>query len=125
MLFCKPIKRRATAKELFKIVGDFVKKKSIKLSDCVGEYANAGCIMVGNRGGLQALNKQLVTEAMWTHCMIHHESLATKELCPERSEVMNTVIKTVNYIVILITVGVSVVYNFQTGNNENESIYGI
>jgi hypothetical protein len=65
------------------------------MSDCIGEYANAACIMVGNRG-LQAL-----TEAMWTHCIIQHESLATKELCPEQSEVMNTVIKTVNYRVIL------------------------
>jgi hypothetical protein len=28
-LFCRPIKRRATAKELFKIVDDFMKEKSI------------------------------------------------------------------------------------------------
>jgi hypothetical protein len=30
--------------------------------------------------------------------MIHRDFLAVKELCPELSEVMNTVIKTVNYI---------------------------
>jgi hypothetical protein len=36
MLFCKPIKRRATAKELFKIV-DFMKEKCVKWS--VLEYA--------------------------------------------------------------------------------------
>jgi hypothetical protein len=30
--------------------------------------------------------------------MVHRESLATKELCPELSEVVDTVIKTVNYI---------------------------
>jgi hypothetical protein len=30
--------------------------------------------------------------------MIHRESLATKELCPELSEVTDTVIKTVNHI---------------------------
>jgi hypothetical protein len=36
-------------------------------------------------------------EAMWTHTMIHRESLATKELCPELSEVVGAVIKTVNY----------------------------
>jgi hypothetical protein len=30
--------------------------------------------------------------------MIHRESLAMEELCPELSEVMNTVIRTINYI---------------------------
>jgi hypothetical protein len=30
--------------------------------------------------------------------MIHRESLATEELCPELSEVMDTMIKNVNYI---------------------------
>jgi hypothetical protein len=29
MLFCKPINRRATAKELFKIGDDFIKEKCI------------------------------------------------------------------------------------------------
>jgi hypothetical protein len=37
-------------------------------------------------------------EVMWTHCMLHRESLARKQLCPELSEVMNTMIKTVNYL---------------------------
>jgi hypothetical protein len=39
--------------------------------------------MAGNKGVLLTLIKGLAPEAMWTHCMIHHESLAMKELCPE------------------------------------------
>jgi hypothetical protein len=35
---------------------------------------------------------------MWTHFTINHDSLPTKELYPELSEVMNTILKTVNYI---------------------------
>jgi hypothetical protein len=53
--------------------------------------------MAGGKG-LQALIKRSAPETMWTHCMIHHESLAMKELCPELTEVMDTVIKTINYI---------------------------
>jgi hypothetical protein len=41
--------------------------------------------------------KRSAPEAMWKHCMIHRESLTTEELCREVSEVMGTVIKTVNY----------------------------
>jgi hypothetical protein len=95
MLFCKPKKRRATANELFKIVHDFMKEKCVKWSDCVGVCMDAVCVMAGNKGGLQALIKRSAPEAMWTHCMIHRKSLAMKELCPELSEVMDTVIRSV------------------------------
>jgi hypothetical protein len=33
---------------------------------------------------------------MWAHCMMHNGSLAMKELCPELSEMLDTVLKTVN-----------------------------
>jgi hypothetical protein len=69
-------------KELFNIVGRFHEKNSIKSSEYVGECTNAARVMAGSRG-LQAFIKQLEPEAMWTHCMIHHESLATQELCPD------------------------------------------
>jgi hypothetical protein len=52
MLFCKAIKRKATAKELFKIVDDFMKEKCVKWSDCVGVCMDAACIMAGNKRGL-------------------------------------------------------------------------
>jgi hypothetical protein len=58
---------------------------------------DAACVMAGNRG-LQALIKRSAPEAMLTHCTIHHESAAMKELCPELGEVMDTVIRSVNYI---------------------------
>jgi hypothetical protein len=82
------IKRRATAKELLKIVVDFMKEKCVKWSDCVRLCTDAACVLAGNKG-LQA------PEAMWTHCMIHRESPAMKELYPEVSEVMDTVIRSV------------------------------
>jgi Fe-S-cluster-containing hydrogenase component 2 len=75
-----------------------MKEKCVKWSDCVGVCTDAACVMAGNKGGLLALIKRLAPEAMWTHCMIHCESPAMKELCPELSEVMDTVIRSVNYI---------------------------
>jgi hypothetical protein len=53
--------------------------------------------MAGNKE-LQALIKRPAAEGVWIYCMIHRELLATKELYPELSEVMGTMIKTVNYI---------------------------
>jgi hypothetical protein len=54
--------------------------------------------MAGNTQGLCVLIKQSTPEAMWTHYMIHRESSSTKELRPELKEVLNVVIKSVNYI---------------------------
>jgi hypothetical protein len=48
--------------------------------------------------GLQALIKRPAPEVLLTYCTIRRESLAAKELCPELSEVMDAVIRTVNYI---------------------------
>lgn len=96
MLFCRPLKSEKL-KEIFKIVDDFMKEKRIKWSDCVWACTAAAHLMAGNKDALSSLNC-IVQEAMWTHCIIHCESLAIKELWPEFSEGMDTVIKTVNYI---------------------------
>jgi hypothetical protein len=52
--------------------------------------------MAGNKG-LYALMEGSAPEAICTHCMTH-QSLATKELCPELSELMDTVTRTLSYI---------------------------
>jgi hypothetical protein len=57
---------------------------------------DAARVMPGNKERLRALTKRPAPKAMWTHSLIHHESLATEELCPELSEVMETVIETIN-----------------------------
>jgi hypothetical protein len=58
---------------------------------------DAACVMAGNEEGPQVLIKRSVPEAMWTHSATHCESLAAKELRPELSEMMDTVVKSVNY----------------------------
>jgi hypothetical protein len=57
MLLCKPTKRRATAKELFRIVDDFTKEESTRRSDCVGICTDAAHVLAGNKG-LRALTDQ-------------------------------------------------------------------
>jgi hypothetical protein len=82
MLFCKPIKSRVTELEIFKVVDYFIKEKNIKWSVCVGVCTDGPRVMADNTQGLRALIKQSAPGAVWTHCIIHRESLVTKELCP-------------------------------------------
>jgi Fe-S-cluster-containing hydrogenase component 2 len=86
-LFYKPIKKDEQQQK--NSADNFMTEKCIKCSDCVGVCMDAARITAGNRG-LQALTERSAADVMWTHCMIHRESLAMKELCPGLSEVMDT-----------------------------------
>ncbi|KAE8287501.1 Zinc finger MYM-type protein 6 [Larimichthys crocea] len=98
LLFCKQITGRATAEELFKIIDTYLKEANLKWEDCVGICTDGARAMAVIRGGLQALIKRVSPNAQWTHCMIHREALASKQLSPELNDVMTHVIATVNYI---------------------------
>lgn len=98
LLFCKPIERRATAPELFKIVDDFMYKANIQWKNCVGICTDGARAMSGRFKSLQALVREKSPQCIWTHCMIHREALAAKELSPDLNIVLTTVVTVVNYI---------------------------
>uniref|UniRef100_A0A669DER0 Uncharacterized protein n=1 Tax=Oreochromis niloticus TaxID=8128 RepID=A0A669DER0_ORENI len=94
LLSCKQVPARATAEELFKITDSYLKEADLKWEDCVGICTDGAQAMAGERGGLQALIKRVSPNVQWTHCMIHREALASKQL----SDVITDVIGTFNYI---------------------------
>ncbi len=98
LLFCKLVTKRATADKLFKIIDTYLKKADLKWEDCVGICTDGAQAMAGKRGGLQALVKRVSPNMQWTHCMIHREALASKQMSPELNDVMTDIIATVNYI---------------------------
>ena len=53
--------------------------------------------MAGKRRGLQALIKRVSPNAQWTHCVIHREALASKQLGLELKD-LTDVVNVVNFI---------------------------
>ncbi|XP_073328897.1 zinc finger BED domain-containing protein 5-like [Pagrus major] len=98
LLFCKYIKKRATADELFKIMDSYLKEHDLKWENCVGFCSDGAQTMAGKRNGLQALIKKVAPDAHWTHCVIHREALASRQLSPELNEVLTEVVGIVNFI---------------------------
>ncbi|XP_072229039.1 zinc finger BED domain-containing protein 5-like [Leuresthes tenuis] len=98
LLFCKYIKNRATADELFKIMDSYLKEHHLKWENCVGFCSDGAQTMAGSRKGLQALIKRVAPDAHWTHCVIHREALASRQLSPELNEVLTEVVSVVNFI---------------------------
>ncbi|XP_035223584.1 zinc finger BED domain-containing protein 5-like [Stegodyphus dumicola] len=80
--FCKPIELKATAFALFAILNDFMNEVNIEWKNCVGICTDGARSMFGRFQSIQALVKQKSPQCVWTHCMIHREALASKEMSP-------------------------------------------
>ena len=54
--------------------------------------------MAGLKSGPIALLRVVVPEVIWTHSMLHRESLVANDMSAERSDVMDSVVKVVNIV---------------------------
>ncbi|KAJ4944234.1 hypothetical protein JOQ06_012779 [Pogonophryne albipinna] len=54
--------------------------------------------MAGLKSGLIALVRDVSPQVMWTHCMLHRESLVAKDMSAELADVMDSVVKVVNLV---------------------------
>ncbi|XP_078504130.1 zinc finger BED domain-containing protein 5-like [Lissotriton helveticus] len=97
-LFCKPIKGRATGSDLFDIINDFMNIHGLKWENCVGICTDGAPSMCGARAGLKANVLKVAPHILWTHCMIHREALAVRNIDSELEDVLNSAIKLVNFI---------------------------
>lgn len=68
--FCKYVRDRATAEELFKILDCFLKENELKWENCIAVCSDGAHTTSGMRKGLRALIKKAPPNAEWTHCVI-------------------------------------------------------
>jgi hypothetical protein len=54
--------------------------------------------IAGQYNGLQDLVKAVAPNNKWTHCIIHREALASRDLSPNLNEILQIIVKTVNLI---------------------------
>ncbi|KAG0439029.1 SCAN domain-containing protein 3 [Dictyocoela muelleri] len=98
MLFCKSLESTTTAKDIFKKLKDYLEVNNIpimNISSCVSDGAPN---MMGKNNGCLKLMKDENPEMIIIHCVIHRENLAAKNISPVLNEVLNTVVKCINYI---------------------------
>ncbi|XP_026476390.1 zinc finger BED domain-containing protein 5-like [Ctenocephalides felis] len=98
LLFCKAIEGKATASEIFNMIDNFFIENGILWENCVGLCTDGAPSMAGKNAGLQALVRKVAPRAVWTHCMIHRQSLVARNMGEELLEVFEIIIKVVNFI---------------------------
>ncbi|XP_028658888.2 SCAN domain-containing protein 3-like [Erpetoichthys calabaricus] len=97
-LFCKPVPLRTTGEDIFAMLNDFFIANKLEWSSCIGICTDGAAAMTGHKSGVVARVRTVSLNIISTHCMIHREALASKNLNDSFGKVLNTCIKLVNWI---------------------------
>ena len=79
-------------------VSNFFHEEGLQWEIVCGVCTDGVPAMLGSKSGFQSKIKKLAPQAKGIHCMIHRYALATKTLPASLQEVLDSVIKIVNYV---------------------------
>ena len=97
--FSASLPTNTTSSEVFKALSDYIVGKcGLDFKFCVGVCTDGAAAMTGRHSGVVTQIKALIPECKSTHCFIHRESLATKNMPTELNDVLNEVVKIVNHV---------------------------
>lgn len=97
-LFCKDLPETTTGLDIFQLVDNYFSTASLSWQSCLSVCTDGCPAMVGHLKGFLALVKKENPDIIFTHCFLHREALVAKSLVPELNDVLQTVIKMVNFI---------------------------
>jgi hypothetical protein len=97
-LFCHPLPTRTTAEEIFKALNEFMQESRIDWSRCSGICTDGARAMTGRHSGLVKKVQVVAPAAVWKHCIIHRQALATKKMPKELRAVLDEAVQIVNLI---------------------------
>ena len=98
VFICQEVKERTRAKDIYDLVNAFRRENSIARNK-VGLVCTDGApAMIGHRSGFLALMKQVSPHIVSNHSATHKCALAGKTLPLELKSVLDSVVKTANFI---------------------------
>lgn len=97
-LFSSPLPIHTTGEHIFNKLNKFVKKNDIDWERCCGICSDGAKSMTVLHSGLISRVKEVAPRAVWTHCTIHRQALATKKMPNDLQSVLDEAVKIVNLI---------------------------
>lgn len=97
-LFCKEIPEGTTGKDIFDVVNKYFTDNNIKWQSCISICSDGAASMTGSIKGFTTLAKKENCNITTNHCFLHRQALIAKGLTEDLNEVLQEVVKIVNYI---------------------------
>ena len=97
-LFCKELSVTTKGEDVFNILNDYLDKWQLSWKSCVDICTDGAPSMVGCIKGLVSFIKKKNENVIVTHCFLHREALMSKTLGENLREVLDEVVKMVNFI---------------------------
>ena len=98
LLFCREMKERTRTKNVFDLVNAFLRKNLIAWNKVESVCTDGASAMTEHRSGFVALMKQIAPHIVSNHCAIHKYTLFCKTFPLELKSVLDSEVKTVNFI---------------------------
>ena len=98
ILFCFASETNTRALDVLEKLAAFFDQEGLDWENVCGICTDGASTMLEARSGLQALVRSRSPDVISMHCMIHRQALLSKTLLESFQDVLNTVIKTVNFV---------------------------
>lgn len=86
------------AKDVFEALDDFMKSNGINWNKCIGVCTDGAAAMTGRHSGVVQRIKAVAPRAVSTHCVLHRDALAARDMDPRLHEVLNNAVSIVNFV---------------------------
>ena len=97
-LFCTSLKTTTKSEDVMEKISTFFDTEGLEWNKLCGICTNGAPAMLGSRSGFQTKVKAKSPQAKSFHCIIHRYALACKTLPISLKEVLNLVIKLINFV---------------------------
>ncbi|GFX79545.1 zinc finger BED domain-containing protein 5 [Trichonephila clavipes] len=98
MVMCSPLPTNTTGEEIFNKINIFFEENNLSWNDCIDVFTNGAQAMTGNTAGLVSRIKIKAPNCSSSHCILHRQALAMKQMPSNLKLVMDEAVKIINFI---------------------------
>ncbi|XP_055544052.1 zinc finger BED domain-containing protein 5-like [Wyeomyia smithii] len=98
LLLCHALTKRTRGEDIFNAINVYFEEKQIDWKNCCGLCTDGAKSMSGCYSGLRARVLEVAPNAVWTHCCIHRQNLASSRPPIYLKSVLDESVKIVNFI---------------------------